>query len=117
MYTQEEDSYYDLLDYDTKLNLTKYILFILESEVYLDQLKYSNWMCDEKNFSPYEEFIKFRSDYFNNVINVDSICTFFKNSDFSLGKLDVNLLLRRFSNIGEAISYKEFVKGIIPYEI
>lgn len=118
LYTSENDCYIDLIDYDLKLLLVSYLLFIVESEFYIEQNKFCFAMFDRESFSPYEEFIKIRSSYYNSIANKESLCLFLsKNVNFSCNTNEVQLLISRFSVFDEAISYKDFIKASLPFEM
>lgn len=99
----------------TRKALINYFSFIIESEIYIEQLKYAFYMFNFEDFSSYQEFIKIRSDYYKDVANVDSLAIFLKQYQNIINKNDIYLLLCRFSKLG-VMSHNDFSQGILPKE-
>lgn len=88
-----------------KILLKEYLNFIIESEFLIELLKIS--LSNNDDFSPYEEFTNLRSDFYQAVVNEESLKKIFSNDKECYNYC--YLLISRFSRKGfEAFDFKDF---------
>ena len=104
------------ISYKSFALIINYLIFLFDSEVYLEKLKFSYYFSEE-DFSPYKDFVNLRSHYYLNVINLDSLIEYFEKRGQKYYEVELCLLLTRFSVYKEAVSFEMFINGTEPLEI